>query len=203
MRDPEALEEVLRRTVGSEPTQAQLAALDERLAARVRGLSPHRGRGLILAIATATLLITPALAIATGFVTRLTESPNGLVTPAQYLQEISAAKATVPKPTGWPWPSSLDRVGPAGAYAAGAGRTTVESVAFCLWAQDWLSSRGRGDDAEALLAAQTLGSVRGWSIYVGVQATDRQRAAMDVLIDAVAAGSETPVRSYVTANCSN
>lgn len=203
MHDRESVEELLRRTVGREPTDAQLASLDERLAARVREPSRHRARGLILAIAVAALLITPTLAIATGLVTRLTESPNGLVTPAQYQQEIAVAKATVPRPAGWSWPSSLDRVDTVGAYAAGAGRAAVESVAFCLWAQEWLSARGRADQAEAILAAETLGSVRGWSIYVGVQVTDEQRAAMDDLIEASMAGSETPVRGYVTANCSN
>lgn len=203
MRNHEPVEELLRRTLGREPTDTQLAALDERLAARFREPLRRRARGLILAIAVAALLVTPALAIATGLVARLTESPNGLVTPAQYQQELAMAKSTVAKPDGWSWPSSLDRVDPAGAYAAGAGRTTVESVAVCLWAQDWLSARGRSDDAEAVLATQTFASVRGWSIYVGVQATDRHRAAMDQLIDAVAAGSETPVRDYVTANCSN
>jgi hypothetical protein len=203
MHDPEPVEELLRRTIGREVTRAQLAALDERLADRVREPSRRRARVVLLAVAVAALLVMPTLAIATGLVQRLTESPEGLVTAAQYQEEVSVAKATVPKPDGWSWPASLDLVDPGGAYAAGAGRPAVESVAFCLWAEDWISARDRGDEAEATVAAQTLLSVRGWSIYAGVQATDQQRTAMDRLIDAVAAGTETPVRDYVTVNCSS
>ncbi len=201
MTDTDPFDAYLAKALGASASEAEIATIDSLLRLKLRSARESRQRRwLIVAIAAAALLV-PASVAASLLVTRVTEAPLGLQSAADFRAEVAIAKNDITLPEGWRWPRYLEVAYPNGSYSRGGGRLSVESAAFCIWTEHWLSTRGLDDTVGSKNALGVLSSSRGWTFYAGPLATESARLAIGGVIDAALAGNEVPARDYAAANC--
>lgn len=178
------------------------SALDLRVRVAIDGTPRRRRRrtwvtrGLVfaglLAIAVPSVIVGGLL---------LTESPNGLAGATEFAAEIEAAKLTVPLPAGRTWPEFL-RPDPDVSYSRGGGRPTVESVATCIWYDEWLDARAADDVAREAVAAATIAGIPSWPAWNSHFFDQSYRDHQGQVIAAVGRGDPAPVEAEMSLNCS-
>lgn len=185
-------------------TSAQRAALDARLASslaapRRRGLFGRRVVRRSLLLVTAVLIALPLMAAAGLF---STEDPYGLANASEFQAELNAAKAVVPLPADRTWPSFLKVTDQSGAYSRGGARGWVESVAMCIWFDDWLSARNAGNAVREQAARAEIASIPSWPSWNSVSWTQSVRDHYAPIIRQVTTGDPTGVQAEMQTNCS-
>jgi hypothetical protein len=203
VNDTQTIETRLAKALQTPMHPADLARLDERIAAalQVRSLTrPGRAIGRKPVLVLAGLLVVVLAAAASGGL-RTTESPSGLADASAFQAEIDAAKAVVPLPAGATWPPTTDVPQGSGSYSAGGGRSAVEGVAFCLWTKTWIAASASGDTASAGRALAVLQKSRAWTSYSGPFSDQSYRDIVDGIVSGAAAGNTQPARRFVSLNC--
>lgn len=177
------------------------AALDLRVRAAINA-KPVQRRVLpirrTLLFAALLALSLPGLLVGGMY---LTESPLGLGTAREYAAEIEAAKLVVPLPDGRTWPRFLEPNANE-TYSRGGGQPTVESVAMCIWFDEWLVARAGSDAARERIAEETIASIPTWRSWYSPFFDESYRQHRTSIIAAVGRGDEAPVRSEMNSNCS-
>jgi hypothetical protein len=205
----------------SEPmTPAQRAALDGRLARTIaaapapgstRSGSRGRSRRLILLLA----LLAIAIPVAAVGVDDLSAFIDRWATGPEFQTEIDVAKAEVPLPEGRDWPdvASLDPANWEGGAAPfgvehqtyetgpGAALSIVESVAACVWFDEWLLAHDAGDEARAAAAADGIAQIPTWRSWDSEWWDSSYTDLLQQVIDGVAAGDPEQVRGFTDLNC--
>lgn len=185
-------------------TSAQRSALDVRMAPTLAG--PRRTgllggrivrRGLLLA---AALLIALPLMAAAGFFS--TEDPFGLADAAEFQAELDVAKAAVALPAGQSWPDFLKVTDPSASYSRGGARSWVESVAMCIWFDEWLGALTTGDPAREQVARAEIESIPTWPSWNSPFWTQSVRDHYGPIISQVSAGDPSGVEAEMQTNCS-
>ena len=152
-------------------------------------------RGLVfaglLAIAVPSVIVGGML---------LTESPNGLAGATEFAGEIEAAKLAVPLPPGRTWPEFL-RPDPNASYSRGGGLPTIESVATCIWFDEWLDARAAGDEPREAAAAATIADIPTWRSWNSHFFDQSYRDHRGRIIGAVERGDAAPVEAEMNLNC--
>jgi hypothetical protein len=199
-----SFEDRLANVLAEPMTSAQRSVLDARLAPtlaapRRRGFLARRmvRRSLLL---VAALMIALPLMAAAGFFS--TEDPFGLADAPEFQAELDAAKAVVSLPAGRTWPDFLTVTDQSAAYSRGGARGWVESVALCVWFDEWLVARTAGDPAREQVARSEIESVPTWPSWNSVFWTQSVRDHYRPIISQVAAGDPTGVQAEMQTNCS-
>ncbi len=194
------LEDVLTEPM----TSAQRSALDARLAPtlaapRRRGLFGGRmvRRSLLL---VAALVIALPLMAAAGFFS--TETPFGVADAAEFQAELDVAKGQVALPSGRTWPEFLTVTDRSASYSRGGALSWVESVAVCVWFDEWLVARSVGDPAREQTARVEIESIPTWPSWNSAFWTQSVRDHYNPIIRQVAAGDPTGVEAEMQTNCS-
>lgn len=127
--------------------------------------------------------------------------PFGLATPTEFQAELDAAMNEVPLPEGRVWPDvpalHADQPG-VGGYSREGGRGTVESIAVCIWLDEWLDARVAADAARAEVAAIQIHDIRTWPSWDSVFWDQSVRDHYGPIIDAVADGNAAPAEAEMT-----
>ncbi len=213
---PTDFERQLRDALTAPMSETQLDALDARVrtdldAPRARARRRPPARLLLLAAAIALLLPVGALA---GMFS--SESPQGLGGVDEFQAELDAAMADVPIPPGQSWPDSsvLDAgqdIAPVESgqpssrplFSRGGGRATVEYVAICLWLDEWLAAKQLNDLARTQAASMVLFELPSWPSWNGPFWDESLTDLLEVVLHAIAAEDEEPVRQFVGLNCAD
>ena len=176
-------------------------ALDLRVRAAIAATPPRRRRRIWV---TRGLVFAGLLAIAVPSVIvggmLLTESPDGLAGAHEFAGEIEAAKGMVPLPEGRTWPPFL-RPDPNATYSRGGGLPTVESVATCIWFDEWLDARAAGDEQGEAIAAATIADIPTWQAWNSHFFDQSYRDHRGRIIAAVERGDAVPVEAEMNLNC--
>jgi hypothetical protein len=186
-------------------TAEQRAALDARVRAAIdaRPASRRRrlriGRSLVL---VALLMVGLPSLFVVGAAILSTESPAGLADAREFAAELEAAKSVVPIPEGRAWPSFLRPEDPSASYSRGGGRSWVESVAMCLWFDEWLDARAASAVARERVAARTIAEIPSWAAWDGPFFDQSYRDHFGSVIASVGRTDEGPVRAEMRLNCS-
>jgi hypothetical protein len=197
------LEDRMTQALRQPPASQGRAALDLRVRAAIDSARPRRGRrirvtrGLVLA---GLLAIGLPGAIAAGIY--LTESPLGLADAVEYAAELDAAMGIVPLPEGRSWPDFLRPTDPHAGYSRGGGLPTVESVAMCIWFDEWLDARAAADPAREATAAKTIAEIPRWESWNSAFFDQSYRDHFGPIIAAVGRDQPAPVRAEMSLNCS-
>jgi hypothetical protein len=185
-------------------TSAQRATLDSRLAPSLS--APRRGgllrrrsvRGSLLLVA-AVIVALPLMAAAGLF---STEDPYGLADAREFQAELDVAKAEVALPLGRSWPGFLKVTDQSAAYSRGGARGWVESVALCVWFDEWLVARTAGDAERSQVASTEIQGIPTWPSWNSVFWTQSVRDHYAPIIRQVAAGDPSGVEAEMQNSCS-
>ncbi len=185
------------------PSPDRRAVLDLRVRAAIDAGPARRARGIQVtrAVALAGLLAIAIPSVIVGGMF-LTESPAGLADASEYAAEVEAAKHVVPLPEGRTWPDFLRPADPNAGYSRGGGLPTVESVAMCIWFDEWLEARATSESAREAVAAKTITGIPSWDSWNSTFFDQSYRDHFGPIIAAVARGEPAPVRAEMTLNCS-
>jgi hypothetical protein len=199
-----SFEDRLGDSLAEPMTSVQRSALDARLAPSLA--APRRGGLLGRRMVRRSLLLVAALVIALPLMAAAglfsTEDPFGLSDASEFQAELDAAKAVVPLPAGRSWPDFLNVTDQSGAYSRGGGRAWVETVALCVWFDEWLVARSAGDPAREQVASAEIAGIPTWPSWNSVFWTQSVRDHYAPIIAQVAAGNPTGVQAEMQNSCS-
>jgi hypothetical protein len=199
-----SFEDRLANALAEPMTTAQRSALDVRLgptlaAPRRRGLFQRRIVRRSLLLAAAVIIAVPLMAAA-GFFS--TEDPFGLADASEFQAELNVAMDQVALPAGRTWPDFLKVDDQSASYSRGGARSWVESVAMCVWFDEWLVARTAGDSGREQIARSEIESIPTWPSWNSVFWTQSVRDHYAPIIRQVAAGDPAGVQAEMQTNCS-
>lgn len=200
----QSFEDRLANALAEPMTPVQRSALDLRLAPALD--APRRvgflGRRVVRRslLLVAALIIALPLMAAAGFFS--TEDPFGLADASEFQAELNVAKSEVALPAGRTWPEFLNVTDQSAAYSRGGARGWVESVAMCVWFDDWLDARTAGDAPREQVARAEIASIPSWPSWNSVFWTQSVRDHYTPIISQVASGDPTGVEAEMQTNCS-
>lgn len=176
-------------------------ALDLRVRAAI-DLTPRRRRGVsitrVLVLAGLLALALPGVIIGGKY---LSENPFGLADANEFAQEIAVAKTQVPLPPGRTWPAFFRMDDPSANYGRGGGLAWAESIATCLWLDEWLEARAAGDAAREAAAASTIAAIPTWTDWNSLHFDQSYRDYVGSIIAAVARADDGPAKQNAEINC--
>jgi hypothetical protein len=178
------------------------AALDRRVRAAIDAAPapPRRGFNVTRALVLVGLLALALPGVIVGGV-RLTEGFLGLIDARAFAEEIEAAKDMVPLPAGRAWPEYFRAGDPNAMFDRGGALPWAESIATCLWLDEWLDARAAADIAREGIAAQAIAGIPSWQSWNTPFFDQSYRDYYRSIFGAVARGDERPVRANVPLNC--
>jgi hypothetical protein len=182
-----------------EVSQHALERLDGMVAAGIARRRPARRWKLVL-LATAALVAVPLAAVATAGI-RTTEDPFGDVDAAAFRAEIDAAKQVVPLPQGAEWPAFLKVPDENASYSRNGGRFWVESVAFCVWIDAWVTATNSGNAEVAATDRDTILAMPTWQFYSSPFADQSYRDVLDRAFAGVEARDPAAARTASNPAC--
>lgn len=212
-------EQLVTRALSEGMRPEQKAALDQRLAHLVRAHpgEPRRLRSrpkrlLVLLVA----LLALAVPVAAAGVDDIGRLLTRLVSGPAFQTEIDTAIAEVPLPEGRDWPD-VGALNPAtlrGPYEGdppgdfdyyetgpGAALSVVESIAACIWFDEWLSAQDAGDVDRRQAAAAVIAEIPTWESWQSPYWDKSYTDLLATVIAGVAANDVGPVRSFSDLNC--
>jgi hypothetical protein len=194
----ERITEVLRAPVSRELR----TALDLRVRAVIEGTPvPRRRRfGVARALVLAGLVGLALPGLITGGIF-LTENPLGLADASEFAAEIEAAKLAVPLPPGRTWPAFFAVDDPNANYSTGGAQPWAESIATCLWLDEWLDARATEHAAREAMAASTIAEIPGWPSWESPFYDQSYRDHYRPIIEAVGRDKAAPVEAEMNLNC--
>lgn len=127
-------------------------------------------------------------------------------TAAEINDEIEAAMAVTPVPPGFVYPElwvpDANEDGSGNTYGVGGGLSMVEANARCGWYAYWLNALARDDAVTMAEAEAVIETFPTWTSIADVRLAHQSvRDHEAVLIAAVRAGDQAPIRADQASNC--
>jgi hypothetical protein len=186
-------------------THEQRALLDEPVRAAIAAGVVERRRRLpirrSLILVVILMIVLPSIFVV-GAAILSTEDPMGLAGAGEFQAELDVAKAAVVLPAGRTWPEFLRVTDWSAGYSRGGGRSWVESVAMCIWFDEWLEAREAGAVGREAIAARTIAGIPQWPSWNSPFWDKSVRDHYLPVIASVNRGDDAPARAEMTTNCS-